>query len=89
MAELIIHDWLAERLRAIAQREHRPVEEVLTDLLERYDAQADDTRTETDQLALDPLAALEGMFDDDITDLSTSIRKTMAAYYGGKHGHSG
>lgn len=26
----------------------------------------------------DPLAAMQGMFDDDITDLSTTVRQTMA-----------
>lgn len=34
---LVIHDEsLAERLRELAAQEHRPVEELLTDLLDRY-----------------------------------------------------
>lgn len=88
LAELIIHTQLEERLRAIAEREHRPVEEVLSDLIERYDAQPEGGQSGVGQPFLDPLAAMEGMFDDDVTDLSTTVDRTMAAYYGSKYGRA-
>jgi hypothetical protein len=68
MTTLILPDDLAERLHALARRENRPVEEVLSTLLDIYTAS-------------DPLTAMDGMFDDEITDLSTSVRETMNRYY--------
>ena len=76
MAELDIQSDLIERLRAIAQRENRTVDDVITELLAMYDAhqsQADDA-----------LEAMDGMFDDDISDLSTTVRETMRTYYENK-----
>lgn len=66
MSTLIIQDALADRLKAIAEQENRPVEAVLADLLDRYLAAPTD-----EQIAA--LAAMDGMFDDDVTDLSTTI----------------
>ena len=85
MAALIIHEELAERLRAIAQRENRPIENVLSDLLDMY---ADRSSGEKDDTLADPLNALIGMFDDDITDMSSTVRETMDAYYRRKYGSS-
>jgi plasmid stability protein len=77
MAELIIHDQLAERLRGVAARENRSVEDVLSDLVDRYtDAHV--------KPSPDALAAMAGMFDDDVTDLSTTVDQTMRAYYNEK-----
>ena len=75
MSTLILPDDLAERLHALARRENRPVEDVLSALLDIYTAS-------------DPLAAMDGMFDDAITDLSTTVRETMHRYYQDKHGRS-
>lgn len=76
MSQLVIEHDLAEKLQAIAQRENRSVEDVLASLLEMYTAQSD---------ALDAMA---GAFDDPVTDLSTSIRETMDAYYRDKYDRS-
>ncbi|HMN14035.1 MAG TPA: hypothetical protein PKD55_17095 [Bellilinea sp.] len=76
MTQLVIEHELADRLQAIARRENRPVEEVLASLLEMYTAQSD---------ALD---AMDGAFDDPVTDMSTSIRETLNAYYRDKYGRS-
>lgn len=79
MSELIIHDELAERLQSIARYENRSVEEVISSLLALY--------LEHPGLSpADSLAALDGMFDDDITDLSTTSREVMADYYRKKYG---
>jgi len=77
MADLVIQDELAERLRVIARRENRPVEEVLAELLELYAAQLGASQKAVEPSSSDPLAAMEGMFDDAVTDLSTSVRGTM------------
>ena len=73
MTTLVIPDSLAERLRHVAQQENRPLEDVLASLLDIYARQAD------------AFAAMDGMFDDDVTDLSTSVRDTMTDYYRKKH----
>jgi hypothetical protein len=78
MVAIVIHEELAERLHAIARRENRTVEDVLSDLLDRYAAQPD---MSVDESLVDPLAAMIGMFDDDITDLLSTVRETMDACY--------
>ncbi len=74
MSQLIIESDLAERLQDLARRENRPVEAVLASLLDLYTAQSD------------ALAAMDGAFDDDVTDLSTTVRETMDTYYQKKYG---
>jgi len=67
---LQIHDEdLAKRLQEIAARENRPVEDLLKTLLDQY------TRKR------DAFLAMDGMFDDDITDMSSSVRETLSSYY--------
>jgi hypothetical protein len=84
MADLIIHTPLAERLRAIAEREQRQVEEVLTELVEQYESQSE--TNVNDEERAKALEEMIGMFDVDITDLSTTVRETMEAYYRNKYG---
>jgi hypothetical protein len=84
MADLIIHTELAERLRAIAEREQRQVEDVLADLVTQYESQAQDDPAEEERAKA--RAEMAGMFDVDITDLSTTVRETMEAYYRNKYG---
>jgi hypothetical protein len=149
MAELIIEDRLAERLRAVAKRENRSVEAVLETLLDRYapssspkpeahqvasqeeaikqlhaklyrmareywaqvgdkerlaltDAELDEQfwlidddgipRLKSDAgkftLKPDPLEAIVGILDVDITDMSTTVRETLDEYYWKKYGGS-
>ena len=76
MSQLVIEHDMAEKLQAIAQRENRSVEDVLASLLEMYTAQSD---------ALD---AMDGVFDDPVTDMSTTIRETMDAYYRDRYDRS-
>jgi hypothetical protein len=76
MAELDIPRELVERLRRIAEREQRPVDDLVADLLALYAARQ--------QGAAAALDAMEGMFDDALTDLSTSVRETMRSYYARK-----
>jgi hypothetical protein len=69
MAQLILPEDLARRLNKIAQKEKRSIAEVLTSLLDRYTVTQENADT-------DPLAAMDGLFDDDISDLSTTVRET-------------
>lgn len=59
----ISDDALVKQLQAIATRENRSVEAVLQTLVDQY----------VDRM--EAFIAMEGMFDDDITDLSTSACK--------------
>ncbi len=76
MSQVVIEHDLAERLQEIARREGRPVEAVLASLLELYAARSE------------ALTALDGAFDDDVTDLSTTVHETMSGYYEKKYGRS-
>lgn len=142
MAELVIGEPLAKRLRELARREQRPVEDVLEDILDRYaptppapQVPEDEAAAEQEALAVlrpklyrmareywrrvgdeerlaltdeeldeqfwlidhegiprlkseqgqvelppDPLEAIDGIFDDDIADMSTTVRETLAAH---------
>lgn len=96
MADLIIDDDLLQRLREIAQKENRPVEDVLRAMVKQYALQPDNS----DQLQVmleayhtraaetDPLEALLGMFDDDITDLSSMTKEDVLEVYRKKYGDS-
>ena len=66
MAIQIHNEELIERLQRLVARENRPIEELLLTLLDQYTSR------------LDAIEAMDGMFDDDITDLSTSVRETMS-----------
>ncbi|MBN1563144.1 MAG: hypothetical protein JXA10_04850 [Anaerolineae bacterium] len=66
---LVLSKKMAEQLQAIAKREKRSVEDILDSMLKMYNAVSE------------PLAAMDGMFDDDITDLSTTVRETMREFY--------
>ncbi len=54
MSELVIQSPLAERLRALAEREHRPVDAVLNDMLISYHSSPSDD-------AVDSLLAASGI----------------------------
>jgi hypothetical protein len=89
MTTLIIEDELAAQLNEIAADENRPVTDVLRSLLELYSALPKNSEFLSPSLtANEALAAMDGMFDDDVTDLSTSVRETMSAYYQKKYGNS-
>ncbi len=89
MTTLIIEDELAARLNEIAADENRPVTAVLESLLDLYSSLPKLPQHATDSMTADEaLAAMEGMIVDDITDLSTTVRETMAAYYQKKYGDS-
>jgi hypothetical protein len=89
MTTLIIEDEITAKLSEIAADENRPVTAVLESLLELYSSLPKLPQNSIGLMTADEaLAAMEGMVDDDITDLSTTVRETMAAYYKKKYGDS-
>jgi hypothetical protein len=72
MENLLLPEQLVQKLQDIARRENRPVEAVVASMVENYEPQNDDT---------DPIDAIVGVFDDDITDLSTTVRETIQEYF--------
>lgn len=70
MAALELQDeQLVQRLQALAAQEERPLDDILQGMLEQYMSRKQAFET------------MEGMFDDDISDLSTSVRETITSYY--------
>lgn len=60
---------LFQQIKALADRENRPIEAILRIMVEQYAARAD------------ALNAMDGIFNDDISDMSTSVKSTMTAFY--------
>jgi hypothetical protein len=88
MTILTIKDDLAAQLDKIAQTEQRSVEDVLRSALDLYASLPQDMGTKVPMTSNEVLESMDGMFDDDITDLSTTVRETMSAYYKKKYGDS-
>ncbi len=78
MADLVISDTdVAERLRRLAERQDRPVVEVLRSMLDKFD--------EPSISSNEALLAMDGMFDDDITDLSSITKEDVMVAYRKKY----
>lgn len=101
MATIEIDDDLARKLGELAARRGQTMDDVLrgmlkqTEQLEVTEEQAEagvellNGIAHKDEAEVDAaLNAFIGMFDDDVTDLSTTVRETMAAYYRKKYGDS-
>lgn len=65
---MTLPDTLTQRLRAIAEREGRTPESLLQSLLDAYEQRTTNG---------DPIDKFIGAFDDDVTDLSTTVRQTL------------
>jgi hypothetical protein len=103
MADLIIDDDLLQRLHEIAKKENRPVEDVLRAMVETYEDRAPDhdhstvgagsqpptwLEVQPETPDHDPLDDFIGMFDDEVGNLSETVRETMKEYYQKKYGAS-
>lgn len=81
MADLIIHDTdVSERLRRLAEEQDRSVEDVLRSLLDKVDKPSISSN--------EALLAMDGMFDDDITDLSSITKEDVMNAYRKKYADS-
>lgn len=99
MADLVIDDEILRRLEKIAEREQRPVNDVLRTMVEKYPEVPGSPESEAIQAMLDafdkkaaetsPLEAFLGFFDDvDATDLSVKASGHMSEYFTKKHDDS-
>ena len=79
MSDLRLPDSLTERIQAIAEQEHRSVEEILMRMLQSYSAQGQ-VQNKDDTPDPDPLVGLIGLLDDETqeTNLSSTVRETLA-----------
>jgi hypothetical protein len=80
MAIIHIPEHLARRLEELAEREQRSVDEVAVSILQ------DHVPSEVTSEEVNPLDAIMGMFDDDVSDLSSTVKETLAEYYKNKYG---
>jgi len=94
MTNLIVDDELAKRLAAIADRERRPLNDVLRAMADDYetlhhvplnDKPNEEQPASLREEAIEELRSMAGMFDDDITDLSTTVRETLHEYFRKKY----
>lgn len=76
-------DDLANQIEQIAQQENRSPIEVLREWVERHQ---EPIAPKPDN---DPLEKIAGIFDDDITDLSVTVRETMQKFYEKRHADIG
>jgi cell division protein ZapA (FtsZ GTPase activity inhibitor) len=80
MASILLTDELAKRLQEVAQRENQSVEELVTSLLDERDPVSKPERKAPNwDLIL-------GAFDDDVTDMSTTVQETLQKYFQEKYG---
>ena len=75
MVALNISETLAATLDAYAKREGRSVEALLEKLLAEYNWLPPSERTIEEQSAA--LAAMSGLFDDEVTDLSSTVHENV------------
>lgn len=68
MTMITIDDKLAEQLRTLAAHENRSIDDLLRQMLESYSVSYT-----TPESMKEARRRMAGMFDDDVTDLSTSI----------------
>lgn len=80
MVSITLPDELARRLAEVARRENRPVETVALEILEQHVPSQDEVEQGPDW------GLILGVFDDDITDMSTTVKETLRNYYKDKYG---
>jgi len=68
---MTVFENLTQRLQTIARHEGRSPEAILQELLDAYEQRA------SGEAPKDPLDNFIGAFDDDVTDLSTTVRETL------------
>ena len=81
MVSIVLPDALAQQLEEIAQRENRPLTDVVASMIEQYEPKS--VSQEESDAAFD---AIFGIYDDDVTDMSTSVRETLKDYFEKKYG---
>ncbi len=76
MSTISVSNEVANELEALARLEKRSVSDLIIDMLNQY-REKSIQQEDADQAFL----AMAGAFDDDLTDLSTSVRETMDRHF--------
>lgn len=80
MANLLLPEQLVHKLEDIARQENREVVDVLTSMIEKYTPETPEEEKGPDW------SVILGIGDEDITDMSTTVRETLQKYYQEKYG---
>jgi metal-responsive CopG/Arc/MetJ family transcriptional regulator len=82
MINIALPDEVAKELNQLAQTQQKSVAEVVMDLLKQYKSQG------SGALADDRFESIIGIFDDPVTDLSSTTREALAKIVQDKYGRS-
>lgn len=83
MVTINLPEELAQQLEAIAQRENRPVEDVVAAMITKYEPEA-----ESQQKKDAAFKAIFGIYDDDINDMSTTVSETLKQHFRDQDGRT-
>jgi hypothetical protein len=83
MVMINIPDDIAQELKAMAERKNRPIDEIAASYI-RDGISSEKIEETHSQEAVHPLDSILGMLDDDVTDMSTTVKETMREYYKNK-----
>ncbi len=81
MVTITLPDELVHRLEEISRHENRSLAEIVATMTEQY--RPAETPGETPDWDM-----ILGVYEDDVTDMSTTVRETMKKYYQEKYGDS-
>ena len=76
MAIIHISEKIARAIEAVAKRENRSLDDVAGDVLEEHFLSQTSDEPEESAEDVNPLAAITGILDYDITDMSTTVKMT-------------
>ena len=83
MVNISLPDDVAQALTELAQTQQRPIGDVVAEMLNLY--KGEDSQQVVSDSAFESVI---GVFDDDITDLSTTTRETLQQIIRDKYGRS-
>jgi hypothetical protein len=79
MINIMLPDEIARQIEEVAKIENRPVEEVVASMVQQY------TPQETEPKKAPNWDLIIGIGDKNVTDMSTTVRETLDAYYKKKY----
>ena len=88
MVMIQIPENLAKVIEKAAQRENRSLDELAVSVLEEhFPVEVADASEESTE-GVSALDALMGLFDDDVTDMSSNVKEHLREYYRNKNDSS-
>ena len=83
MVNISLPDDVAQALTELADQEQKPITDIIIEMVNRYKS------TDAESVEYDKaLEVIIGIFDDDITDLSSTTRETLQQLIQEKYGRS-